>query len=289
MKRRTLTFNLLVAIAAVAVNGCSPLAAFNALVPKDSGVIRVITDSPFGRDPRQRLDIYRPMTDATNLPIVVFFYGGSWNSGTKTGYSWVGRALAARGFVVVIPDYRLVPKERYPGFVEDGAGAVELAVRLARTVGGDPSRIVLSGHSAGAYIAAMLAYDDRWLGANKSRIRGFAGLAGPYDFLPLSGAAIRAAFAGTTDLDKTQPINFAGEGDPPAFLATAADDRTVDWKNSDNLEARLKAVGVKVERKRYPGIGHAGLVTAIARPLRGRAPVLDDLAAWIQAVTAAER
>lgn len=288
MKRRS-AIGLLLAGAgasALALSGCTPLTAFNAIVPKDRGVIRILTDSPYGPDPRQRLDIYRPMSPARDLPIIVFFYGGSWNSGSKDGYAWVGRALAARGFVVAIPDYRLVPQVRYPAFLHDSAEAVRLVARIAGSLGADPDRIVIAGHSAGAYNGAMLAYDERWLGADRARVRGFIGLAGPYDFLPLDGPATRAAFGSAGNLSATQPIEYADRRDPPAFLAFGSEDRTVHPKNTINFARKLEAVGVAVERRTYPKVGHAGLVTAIAKPFRGRAGVLEDVAGFARTVTA---
>ncbi|HWJ58911.1 MAG TPA: alpha/beta hydrolase [Sphingomicrobium sp.] len=271
---------------AVGLTGCSPLNAFDTLIPKDRGSVMAIKDAAFGPDERQRLDVYRPRgSPASKLPIIVFIYGGSWQSGSKAGYSFVGRALAARGFVTVIADYRLVPEVHYPAFVEDNAAAVRWAIANAPRFGGDPDRIVVAGHSAGAYGAAMLALDGRWLGADRNRVRGLIGIAGPYDFLPLDGPITRAAFGNAPDLSDTQPVTHAGRGDPPSFLATAADDRTVRAYNSDSLAARLRAGGVRVERVTYPRVGHVGILTAIAKPLRGRASVLDDMTAFAHEVT----
>lgn len=278
------------ALIGAAVAACSPLRTFDAVVPKDGGVRLAARDAAFGPDPRQRLDVYAPVGvpgDGRRVhPVIVFLYGGSWNSGTKAGYSFVGRALAARGFVVAIPDYRLVPQVRYPDFLRDNAAAVRWVRDHAGSLGGDPDRLVLAGHSAGAYDAAMLALDPRWLGPDRAAVRGWAGLAGPYDFLPLDQPVTRAAFGAEPDARSTQPIAFAGAGDPPAFLATGDKDTLVRPANSDRLAATLTAAGVPVERRRYPGVGHVGLVTAIAWPLRGRAPVLDDLAAFARRVTA---
>jgi acetyl esterase/lipase len=265
---------------------CSPLKTFDALVPKDGGVRLVVSDAAFGADPRQRIDVYAPKDKgAIHRPIIIFFYGGSWNSGTKDGYAFVGRALAARGFVVAVPDYRLVPAVRFPTFLEDNAAAVRWVRAHAAEMGGDPDRLVLAGHSAGAYDAAMLAVDPRWLGADRSAVRGLIGLAGPYDFLPLDIPASIAAFGNATDLASTQPVTFAGAGDPPAFLATGDKDDTVRPANSDALAAKLSHAGVAVERRRYVDVGHVGLVTAIARPFRGRASVLDDMVAFAERVT----
>lgn len=256
---------------------------FDAVVPTDGGVRLVVRDAAFGSDPRQRLDIYAPRApSAAARPVIVFIYGGSWSSGTKSGYSFVGRALASRGFVVAIPDYRLVPQIHYPAFLEDNAAAVRWVRSHFSEIGGDPNRVVLMGHSAGAYNAAMLALDPRWLGADRKAVKALVGLAGPYDFLPFDGPVVEQTFGSVADPIETQPINYVGRNDPPAFLATGDEDQTVRPANSDSLAAKLQADGIMVDRRRYPNVGHAGLVTAIAKPLRGRASVLNDVSdfAW---------
>ncbi len=270
---------------------CAPVRIFDAMMPKDGGVAMVARNVAYGGEPRQRLDVYAPRRTgaATPLPVVIFFYGGSWNSGTKAGYGFVGRALAARGFVVVVPDYRLVPDVRYPTFLRDNAAAVGWVRAHVAALGGDPDRLVLAGHSAGAYNAAMLAIDPRWLGRDRAAVRGWIGLAGPYDFLPLDGDVTRATFGDAPDLPATQPGAHVAAGDPPALLVTGDDDTLVRPSISDTLARQLTAAGVPVERVRYPGIGHAGVLTAIARPFRHRAPVLADMAAFATRVTASGR
>jgi acetyl esterase/lipase len=274
------------ALALIALcGGCSPLRAFDALVPKDSGVDRVAEGTPFGSAPRQRLDVYRPRRGGPGLPVIVFLYGGNWQSGTRAGYGFAGRALATRGFVVAVPDYRLVPEFRYPAFLEDNAAAVRWVRLNAQRFGGDGERIVLVGHSAGAYNAAMLALDPRWLGEDRSAIRGFVGIAGPYDFLPLDNAIARAAFGDGADAS-TQPITFASADDPPTLLLHGANDGTVFPRNSERLADRLRNAGAEAEYKLYPGIGHVAVVTALSRPFRGKAPVLEDVTLFARRATA---
>jgi acetyl esterase/lipase len=273
------------ALLGLIASACSPLKLFDAVMPKDAGARMVAQDAAFGPDPRQRLDVYAPTPKpAGPLPVILFIYGGSWSSGTKDGYSFVGRALAAQGFVVAIPDYRLVPQVRYPAFLDDNAAAFRWMRVHARDYGGDGDRVILAGHSAGAYNAAMLAYDPRWLGADRAAVRGLIGLAGPYDFLPFDGPVVQQTFAGVSDPASTQPINAVASGDAPAFLATGDKDDTVRPANSDSLARHLRAVGTEVERRRYPEVGHVGLVTAIAGPLRGRASVLADLSTFAHRV-----
>jgi acetyl esterase/lipase len=269
---------------------CSPLTTFDRLVPKDRGGIRVAKDLAYGDAPRQRLDVYAPRAACGRpRPVVVFFYGGSWNSGTRAGYAFVGRALAARGFVTVVPDYRLVPDVHYPAFVEDGAAAVRWAISHADAYCGDGGSVVLMGHSAGAYIAAMLAVDPRWLGASRPAVKGLVGLAGPYDFAPFDVAASRAAFGQSPDPAATQPVTWAGAGDPPALLLYGSDDTVVRPRNSEALAAKLRAGGVAVDERAYAKLGHIGILLALARPFRGRAPVLDDVAGFVQRTVDADR
>lgn len=275
-----------VGLLALLLGACSPLSLFNGLMPKDGGVKLAASGVAYGADPRQRLDVYVPKNaGAGPRPVIVFFYGGSWNSGERAGYAFVGRALAAKGFVTVIPDYRLVPAVRYPAFVEDGAAAVRWVRAHAKAYGGDGDRIVLAGHSAGAYIAAMLAVDGRWLGADRKAVRGLAGLAGPYDFAPFDKAASVAAFGGWPDAAETQPVTHADASAPPALLLAGAEDDTVRPRNSEALAAKLHAAGVATDLKLYPGIGHIGILTAIAKPFRGKAPVVADVAGFAARVT----
>ena len=269
----------------LALAACSPLKTFNAVIPKDGASRQVAEAISYGSEERQKLDIFTPDADAPEAggarPVIVFFYGGSWNSGTRTGYDFVGRALAARGFVTLVPDYRLVPDVRYPAFVEDGAASVRWARKHAAQYGGDPDRIVLIGHSAGAYIAAMLALDERWLGSDRAAIDGWVGLAGPYDFAPFEGEVTQAAFGNWPEPAETQPITWAGAGDPRTLLLTGADDTTVEPRNSRQLAEKLRAGGTSADVKIYPGVGHVGIITSIAKPLRGNSPALEDIAAFV--------
>ena len=263
----------------------SPLTAFNRFVLKDRGGRLVARDLPYGAHPRQRLDLYAPRSHAGRLPVILFLYGGSWASGVREGYGFVGRAFAARGYLVAIPDYRLVPEVRFPAFVEDCAAAARWVLDHAGEHGGDPGSLMLIGHSAGAYNAAMLALDPQWLGGRRKSVRGLVGLAGPYDFLPLSGPATRAAFGESEDLAATQPINFAGPGAPPALLLHGGNDRTVRPKNSKHLAKALAAAGVDARVRIYPQLGHVSILTAIALPFRYRAPVLADAVAFAQGLS----
>jgi acetyl esterase/lipase len=274
---------LVVGAVAVAIN---PLGTFNALMPKDRASKRVAEGVAYGAGPRRKLDVYAPRAAAAGKrPVIFFFHGGSWNSGRRQHYAFAARALAARGFVVIVPDYRLVPEVRYPDFLRDCAAAVRWARSHSGDYGGDGERIVLSGHSAGAYNAVMLALDPSLLGPDRAAIRGFAGLAGPYEFLPLDDASTIAAFGAWPRPAETQPTHHAAAGAPPALLLQGADDVRVKPRNSRKLARLLDAAGNEVRLRLYPGLGHTGILTALAVPLRGQAPVLDDLAEFAREAT----
>jgi len=277
----------LAAIASALAAACAPLSLFAALTPKDPAA-RSARNVAYGPQPRQRLDVYGPHRGKGQAaaPIAVFFYGGSWDSGRRQDYNWVGQALASRGFVTVVPDYGLYPQVRYPGFLEDGARAVRWAQDHAAEFGGDPDRIVLVGHSAGAYNAAMLALDPRYLtaaGVDPTHVKALAGLSGPYDFLPLTDPIAERTFGEAQDLPATQPTRFVTAASPPAFLATGDADTMVYPRNTVKLAARLRSAGVEVEERHYPGIDHVRMVLALSRPFRGRAPVLDEMTRFLHA------
>lgn len=276
--RRALTLGALSA----AFAACTPLDAFNTVIPYDEGSVQIAQNVAYGPNKRQQLDIYGPRDLRKSAPVVVFYYGGSWNSGRRQDYAFVGHALAAEGFVTVIPDYRLVPAIAYPVFLEDCASALAW---VHREIEGDASRLFLAGHSAGAYNAVMLAMAEEFLaphGLTSAVIAAVAGLAGPYDFLPLRYRATKEAFSGVEDLEATQPINRLTAEAPPLFLASGADDTLVKPRNSVVLAQRAREIGIPVVEKSYPGVGHAGLLLALAQPLREHAPVLADMVSFFR-------
>lgn len=262
-----------------------PAALINLLTARG---YRITPDLTYAADRHLRLDVYEPSSsnaaDVNGKPVIVFFYGGTWNSGAKADYRFVAAALAARGFVVVIPDYRLYPAVRYPLFLDDCASAVAWTLREIPRFGGDRHRVFLLGHSAGAYNAAMLALDPRWLhakGTSPNALRGWAGLAGPYDFFPSNNPKVQPVFMHPNYPPLAQPIEHIHESRVPAFIAAAASDNLVNpIRNSEQLAQKLQADGVPVRLRIYSAVNHITLIGAFAWPLRWLAPVLDDLTAF---------
>lgn len=276
---------LVALLVALLVSSCTPLGAFNTVAGRDAGVEAVGSGIAFGAHPRSRLDIYAPRDRTAATPVVVFFYGGSWNSGSRQDYAFVGRALASLGYVTVIPDYRLVPEVVFPTFLDDGAQAVRWVSDNIRGYGGDPRRIALAGHSAGAYNAAMLALDTSYLrkaGVDTRSIRALVALSGPFDFLPLNTAEAIAALGNWPKPAQTQPITFARSGAPAAFLATGGQDTVVKPRNTEALAARLRALGSSATVRVYPELDHVGPLLSLSRLLRERAPVLEDIGRFLR-------
>ena len=233
------------------------------------------------------LDVYRPGRPRLGAPMAVFFYGGSWQSGDRGFYRFVGAALASRGIITVIPDYRVHPEVRYPDFLHDCAEAVAYARGRAGDWGADPAKLFLIGQSAGAYNAAMLALDRRWLGAAGLEpsvdLAGAIGLAGPYDFLPLRDKTLETIFGPEEQRPLTQPLAHAHGRGPPMLLLAGGKDTAVRPGNTVRLARAVRAAGGDAESKIYPQIGHSGIITAMLAPLRHRAPVLDDIVRFVAA------
>jgi acetyl esterase/lipase len=277
-------------LSAAALPACAPITALNALTP--SG--QVSQGVAYGSLPRQKLDVYRPKQSDPEggWPVVVFFYGGSWNSGERGDYKFIGEALASRGVLTLIADYRLYPDVRYPDFLDDSAQALAYGLRDAARLGGNPKRVFVMGHSAGGYNAAMLALDERWLkqaGQSPQQLAGWVGLAGPYDFLPIENPDAKPVFFHPNYPAGTQPLTHAHAGAPPTFLGAARTDKLVNpHRNTESLAAALQADGVPVTLKLYDHVNHVTLAGSFAWPLHWLAPVLDDVAAFVTTQTPAK-
>ena len=274
------------------LTACSALDVLNATVPSDT--YRNFANLPYGEHPRQRLDVYMPsqlLADralaAGGAPLVVFFYGGSWSSGDRADYRFVGEALASQGVAVVVADYRLSPEVRYPVFLQDSALATRWAFDNAQKYGADPTRIFVMGHSAGAYNAAMLALDKRWLSgvdSSPDKLAGWIGLAGPYDFLPIGDRKTQVAFEWPGTPPDSQALFHASSASPPALLLAPVNDSLVNTQRSTvGMAQSLRNSGVRVESELYDTVNHVTIVATMASVLSGRAPVLERVTAFVQA------
>lgn len=239
----------------------------------------------FGPDPAQHLDIFAPSaaSDAPR-PVLVFFYGGSWRSGMPGEYGFVGRAFARAGYIVVLPGYRIGSDGAYPRMIEDGAAALKWVHDHVAEQGGDPQRVFVMGHSAGAYNAAMLTLERQWLGREgvpDHFIKGMIGLSGPYDFYPFTTDSARAAFGHAAEPELTQPVHFARSDAPPLLLLHGDVDETVKPRNSIALAKAITAAGAPTQAVLLKGVTHKGMVMKLAAPFNHDRRVLDAVLSFL--------
>lgn len=249
---------------------------------------QLVAAERYGPDPAQKVRVYLPVGAKGPLPVVVFVHGGSWASGDPDDYGFVARALAPQGYAVVLAGYRLYPRSVFPGMVEDTGAAVRWVRDHAAGFGGDPGRIVLMGHSAGAYNVAMLALDRTWqerAGLADRDIRGVVGLAGPYDFAPFTSQATIDSFGKAPDPAATQPLRFVRPDAPPMLLLTGDQDTTVKPRNSLVLAKAMTANGVPTSAEVLPGVNHEGVLMMLAKPFSRDPRVLDAVLPFLARVT----
>jgi acetyl esterase/lipase len=254
---------------------CSPFTVLNGFGSDAS--YRCVQTVAYGALPRQKLDIYRPDKSASGI-VVVFFYGGSWRMGARDEYRFVAQTLTRYGATVVVPDYRLYPEATFPAFMDDAAAAVAWTHRHIAAYGGDPKKVYLLGHSAGAHIVTLLALDRRYLaaqGLDSSILSGVDALSAPTDFAATLGPQYRPVFVDQARLERAQPIHYARADAPPMLLQHGADDTLVLPRNSTALAAAIAARGGTARALIYPGMGHPGTVLAFSE-LLGSSPVLRD-------------
>ena len=285
-----------IALATQQVQALSALAIVNGIT--SNGGVGVSKNILYGDEPNQDLDIYypKPLTKAMksknvtddnaindSYPMVVFVHGGSWESGNKDEYAFVGQSLAQAGYVTAVINYRKAPEHVYPDYVQDAAQAIAWSYNNAKSLHADPKRLAVIGHSAGAFNAVAAVANEDFLapyGIKPKDIAAVIGIAGPYsyDFRKFSS---RTAFGSDATPETVMPDRQIKGAQPPYLLLTAEKDKIVHVTNTTKMTQALKAAGVKVETGEIAGASHATSIGAMAPPLRWvndvRAQVLSYL------------
>jgi len=274
MKTSRLFIRSLKVIPLILLGGCSALQVVNS-VSKIYGA-EVQEDIAFGQHPKLKYDLYLPDSaneEFTTTPVIVFFYGGSWNKGDKSEYEFVGRRLASMGYITAVPNYRLYPEVKYPDFLEDGAQSIaHLKTELSKAQYQQykPSEeFIMMGHSAGAYNAAMLALDPRWLNAagveHKTSVKGLIGLAGAYNIYPIKDTDVQPVFNHPDYPEKSQPIDFSRKENAPSLILIPESDTLVSIeRNSVALHKALADAGNESSIEQVEGTDHVTLVGTLS-------------------------
>ncbi|MFO7703797.1 MAG: alpha/beta hydrolase [Halopseudomonas sp.] len=282
--------SLILAAMALALVGCSPLAPLNLVISDQH--YSLLADQAYGANPRQKLDVYFPLENVQQAPVVIFYYGGSWRGGKRGNYAFVGEALAAHGMIAVIADYRVYPEITYPAFMQDSAAAVAWVVKQRSQWQDEPQALFVMGHSAGAYNAAMLALDDRWMaeqGLTRAIFSGWIGLSGPYDFIPIINPQVKPVFHHPNTPADSQPLYHVKADSPPALLLAATPDKLVDpERNTLQLAAKLKQAGVRVQADTFESLNHFSILLAMARPFQGWEPIIQQVQQFVFAQAGTE-
>jgi acetyl esterase/lipase len=266
-------------------SACSPVKVLNSLVPEAG--YELVSAIEYGANPRQKLDIYLPKNSRTSeapKKVIIFYYGGNWDSGERADYKFAAEALVSQGYIVVIPDYRVYPEVLFPELMADPVSAAKWVKANIKNYNGDASKVFLAGHSAGAHIAVMMAINAEYLAVASLKPNdfvGIVGLAGPYDFLPLKSDRLKTIFGHEAAQWKSQPINFVDGKNPPLLLAVGMKDGTVWPRNSINLAKKIKENNGQVEVVEFANYGHVDMVAKLAKPLRGNGELLKPIAAFI--------
>lgn len=273
------------AVAAVtfglALAGCNGLRTLDHLATRE-GYVHA-GRSAYGPHARQYVEVYRPdPAPPAPAPVVVFFHGGRWSYGEPAQYRFVAAMLTARGYVAVLPAYRLYPHARLAEFSADAAAALAWTCAHAPGFGGDPGAVFVMGHSAGAHLAALVTLDHALReSAGACAPAGMIGLAGPYDFLPLTDPDLQDMFGPPERHAASQPVTYADRPAPPLLLVHGLRDTAVRARNTASLAARARAAGTPVTVGEYRWFGHGGILAALAPRLGWMSDVQQRIADFI--------
>ncbi|MFW5685619.1 MAG: alpha/beta hydrolase [Spirochaetota bacterium] len=293
--------SLAVALLALALGSCATVGSYTRMVSVHNAGVRfrgtyehLAADIVYSERSDVALDVYSPADGAAH-PVFVFVHGGGWNSNTKELFAPIAMRLVPRDVVVVIPAYTLYPEATYTGMAREIADAVSWVFESIHDYGGDPARVFLGGHSAGAHLSGLVAYDERWLrerGHSRRALAGWIGLSGVYDGTAhvawraergLETPTMTAVMEGAPNLDRASPLTYASNpGGPPAWIVHGERDEIVTIEQSRSMHDALRAAGTRSELVIYPESDHGDylssdlareqprLITDIVRIVRGR-------------------
>ena len=261
---RSVFQTILVCMISLVLSACTKAGLFVANVPAAFNNAQTYKDIAYGEAELQKLDFYAPK-NAEKAPVLVFFYGGRWTFGDKEQYRFIADIFVQEGYAVAIPDYRKYPDVKFPAFAEDIAAALAWVYKNAGQYGGNPDSIVVAGHSSGAHTAALVATDAQYLKAHdleRSIIKAFAGLSGPYAFVP-EAEDLKDMFGPPERYPLMRAPNYVDGQQPPMLLIHGLDDETVVLKNAEKLRDAIQKEGGQVDLAAYKELNHVETVGSL--------------------------
>ena len=220
-------------------------------------------DIAYGDDQKQKLDVYQPVSKPSGAPVFLFLHGGGFREGDRAQYGYVAAPLAQHGIVTLVASYRLTPRSAYPAQPDDVRAALAWAYRHVKEYGGDPDRIYVGGHSAGAILSAFVSMKTDWLEARslpKNLIKGCVPISGPYD-LTKSGA-VTEYLPNAAERADASPMFHIDAPPPHTIVAVGSVEPYVD--ESKAFVERARARGADVELLVLEGLPHDETVAALA-------------------------
>lgn len=289
----------------------NPLILMNALA--FSRKVKRYKNLSYANDTRHKLDLYAPKlkgpssaaNQVVNNSVIVFVYGGAWDSGHKDNYKFAAVELAKLGYITAVPNYRLYPDVKFPHFIEDVASACAALPQQLVSLGLKPQvslqhplSIILIGHSAGAHTVAMLNTEPKYLKQAEAniKIQACIGLAGPYD-LPLDDPLVTGKFDGVQlhDISEQQhdmghvhnhhdanPINLATDKMSKMLLMHGRADETVGLYHLERFSQRLTELKVEHQTIIYDKVPHRHIVGGLSKLFQFMNPVYKDIAAYLR-------
>ena len=261
-----------------------PLELMNRAVAQSS----VLRDLEYGRDQRQKLDLYLLPFRAIAKGTVLYIHGGYWDSGDKRDYPFMADALLGMGFNVAVMNYRLAPVQVFPDFVTDAALAVKWLHAYRSQLGLKEGRLSVVGHSAGAHIAALLCctpvHMER-VGASRELIAGAVCMAGPHDFLDWLPGDLRmqAALGTSTGWNDTQPVLVADGLNPPLLILHGLRDTVCTPLHAPALHGAITKRGGQAAYIWYEKLDHYTIIGAFSRLLRWLEPrIVRDVQRFLE-------
>src|SRR5262245_5912209 len=211
---------------------------------------------------RHKLDLYLPK-GVKDYPVFFFIHGGAWRSGNKNLYAPIGKTFAAQGIAFVATNYRLSPKVKHPGHIQDVAQAFAWVVgNLGKRVA-NLKQVYVSGHSAGGHLAALLATDDSYLKTHKRSVADIRAV------LPISGVYLvggeRLARVFGEDGKKASPLTHV-KGKLPPFLVLYADKEMAGLgKQAEVFAGAMRKAKCDIEVKVIKGRDHISIIRSAAK------------------------